>query len=174
MYLARRWRQGGVSQLELVVSIVLFAIFVTVFLERALYYQEYAEMTAMEMTVANMRSGLRYKVADLIMANRLSEIPTLADENPITWLGSKPDNYLGEYETAPQSDTAGKWYFDRTQRELVYTVNNGRHFVPSIGEDFTLRYRAMPVQALTGNPKDGPRPQKWINLVQLREYAWLR
>jgi hypothetical protein len=52
---------------------VLIAIVAGVLLERALYYQEYAEMTAMKMTVANMRSGLRYKVADLIMNNRLSE-----------------------------------------------------------------------------------------------------
>jgi hypothetical protein len=174
MHWARRWRQAGASQLELVVSLVLFGIFLTVFLERTLYYQEYAEMTAMEMTIANMRSGLRYKVADLMLNNRLSEISTLADENPITWLGSKPENYLGEYETPPQSETAGKWYFDQRQRELVYTVNNGRHFVPSIGEDFTLRYRAMPVRAPAANSTDGPRPQTWITLVQLHEYSWLR
>src|SRR3954467_10401923 len=124
----RRWRQQGTSQLELVVSLVLIAIFVIVLLERTLYYQEYAEMTAMEMTVANMRSGLRYKVADLIMNNRMSEIATLADENPIAWLSSRPENYLGEYDAAPETDTAGKWYYDRTKRELVYTLNNWRHF----------------------------------------------
>src|SRR3954471_23387158 len=109
MHWARRWRQAGASQLELVVSIVLFGIFVTVFFERTLYYQEYAEMTAMEMTVANMRSGLRYKVADLLMNNRTSEIATLVDENPITWLSSRPDNYLGEYDSAPGAVTQGKW-----------------------------------------------------------------
>ena len=85
---SRRSPQGGASRLELVVSIVLVGIFATVFLERTLYYQEYAEMTAMEMTVANMRTGLRYKVAELIMNNRMSEIATLADENPMTWLSS--------------------------------------------------------------------------------------
>ena len=86
MHWARRWRQAGASQLELVVSIVLFGIFVTVFLERTLYYQEYAEMTAMEMTLANMRSGLRYRVADLMMNNRLSEISTLADPGVVAKL----------------------------------------------------------------------------------------
>jgi hypothetical protein len=166
--------QRGVSWVELIVSVVLLTIFLVVFLERALYYQEYGEMTAMEMTVANMRTGLRYKVADLIMNNRLSEIATLADENPIHWLSSRPENYLGEYGAAPGTDVAGKWYFDRTQRELVYTVNNRRHFMPGSGGDYTLRYRAMPVQALQTDSANGSRQQKWISLVQVQEYAWLR
>jgi general secretion pathway protein G len=166
--------QRGVSWVELIVSIALLTIFLLVFLERALYYQEYGEMTAMEMTVANMRTGLRYKVADLIMNNRLSEIATLADENPINWLSSRPDNYLGEYDAEPITDIAGKWYFDRTQRELVYTVNNRRHFVPGSGGDYTLRYRAMPVQAQQAAAANGSRSQKWISLVQVQEYVWLR
>lgn len=166
--------QRGVSWVELIVSIVLLTIFLVVFLERALYYQEYAEMTAMEMTVANMRTGLRYKVADLIMNNRLSEIATLADENPVNWLASQPENYLGEYDALPPVDVAGKWYFDRMQRELIYTVNNRRHFVPGSGGDYTLRYRAMPVQAQQAAAANGSRPQKWISLVQLQDYAWLR
>src|SRR5579859_3235109 len=166
--------QRGVSWVELIVSIVLLTIFLLVFLERALYYQEYGEMTAMEMTVANMRTGLRYKVADLIMNNRLSEIATLADENPINWLASPPENYLGEYDAAPPTDVAGNWYFDRTQRELVYTVNNRRHFVPGSGGDYTLRYRAMPVQAQQAATANGSRSQKWISLVQVQGYVWLR
>src|SRR6185369_8749308 len=114
--------QGGASQLELVVSMVLFAVFLIVFAERAFYYQEYGEKAAMEMTVVNMRTGLRYKVADLIMNNRVSEIPTLADENPMDWLADKPENYLGEFDGAPQQAAAGKWFYDKRNRELVYTV----------------------------------------------------
>jgi len=163
----RRARQRGAGRLELAVSITLFAIVAAVFLERILYYQDYAEMTAMEMTVANMRSGLRYKVADLIMNNRLSEISTLIDENPIRWLSSLPENYLGEYDAAPQTAIEGKWYFDRTKHELVYTPNNRRHFVPSSGEHSILRYRAMPIKPQFSLPK-GSRPQTWVSLVQLQ------
>ena len=161
-------RQRGASRSELAVSIVLIAIVAGVLLERSLYYQEYAEMTAMKMTVANMRSGLRYKVADLIMNNRLSEISTLIDENPIRWLSSPPENYVGEYDAAPQPAIAGKWYFDRTKHELVYTPNNRRHFVPSSGEDFILRYRAMPIQAPQVNQPQAVQSQTWVSLVQLQ------
>ncbi len=71
--------QRGASFVEFSVSMALMAIFVGVLLERALYYQEYAEKTAMESTVKNIRTGLRYKIADLILANRMSDIPSLAD-----------------------------------------------------------------------------------------------
>ena len=59
---SRRWSQDGASYLEMVVSMVLLAIFLIVFLEKAFYYQEYGEMTAMQMTVANMRTGLKYRI----------------------------------------------------------------------------------------------------------------
>jgi hypothetical protein len=165
--------QGGASQLELVVSMVLFAVFLIVFAERAFYYQEYGEKAAMEMTVVNMRTGLRYKVADLIMNNRVSEIPTLADENPMDWLAEKPENYLGEFDGAPQQAAAGKWFYDKRNRELVYTVNNRRHFVPSAGEDFTVRYRAERIQAAKDTVLPASHPQVWVNLVQPRDYTWL-
>ena len=171
---SRRSPQGGASRLELVVSIVLVGIFATVFLERTLYYQEYAEMTAMEMTVANMRTGLRYKVAELIMNNRMSEIATLADENPMTWLSSRPDNYLGEYDSVPDAATHGKWYYDRTAHELVYTLNHSRHFVPSGGQDFSVRYRSMPIKPRQREDSKDPSRQTWITLAQLQGYEWLR
>ena len=91
----------------------------------------------MESTAENIRTGLRYKVADLILANRASEIPTLADENPMNWLGERPPNYLGELDSAPADEPKGQWYFDRRNRELVYTVNNRRHFSPSMYRDFS-------------------------------------
>ena len=169
----QRGPQGGASQLELVVSIVLFAVFMIVFAEKAFYYQEYGEKAAMEMTVANMRTGLRYKVADLIMNNRVSEIPTLADENPMDWLSDKPENYLGEFDGMPRDGAAGKWFYDKRHRELVYTVNNRRHFVPLAGQDFTIRYRAQRVPAPQSASTPASRAQVWVSLVQPREYTWL-
>ena len=169
---SRHWRQRGASQLELAVSIVLFAIFLVVFLERAFYYQEYAEKLAMEMTVANMRTGLRYQIADLIINNRLSEIPTLADENPVNWLAGQPENYLGEFDSPPRDGTAGKWFYDKRNRELVYTVNNRRHFVPSSGQDFTIRYRAARIQGPARSSSRTTGAQAWVELRQLQGYSW--
>jgi len=164
-----RGGQGGASYLEFIVSFVLFAIFLIVFMERAFYYQAVAERTALEMTVANMRTGLRYKVADLMLKNRMSEIPTLADENPINWLDERPENYLGEFDAAPQAGTTGKWYYDRRGHELVYTVNNRRHFVPLDGGSFDIRYRPTRVRSVD----ETASAQVWVSLMQVQGYRWV-
>jgi general secretion pathway protein G len=161
--------QAGSSLVEFAVCIALFGVFVAVFLERGLYYQEQAEKTAMEMTVENMRTSLRYRIADLMLASRMSEIPTLADENPMGWLAEKPANYLGELDMPPGDQAKGNWYYDKKRRELVYLVNNRRHFVPSTYRDFTVRYRLMPILP----EKGAVERQVWIGLVSVSDYSWL-
>jgi general secretion pathway protein G len=170
--LVARAHQCGASFLEFAVCMALAGIFVGVLLERALYYREYAEKTAMESTAENIRTGLRYKVADLILANRASEIPALADENPMNWLAEKPPNYLGELDSAPADEPKGEWYFDTHKRELVYTVSNRRHFSPSIYRDFSVRYRAMRVSSGTVTESSPGSADTWVSLVLMGEYDW--
>src|SRR5712664_2312082 len=169
-----RGDQCGASFVEFAVCMALIGIFVGVLLERSLYYQEYAEKTAMESTAQNIRTGLRYKVADLILANRVSAIQTLADENPMDWLAEKPPNYLGELDSAPTDEPKGQWYFDKRDRELVYTVDNRRHFSPSMYRDFTVRYRAMRVSTGTVTESSPGSADTWVSLVLLGEYDWFK
>ena len=169
-----RGAQCGASFVEFTVCIALMGIFVGVLLERSLYYQEYAEKTAMESTAQNIRTGLRYKVADLILANRVSEIQTLADENPMNWLAERPPNYLGELDSAPADEPKGQWYFDRRNRELVYTVNNRRHFSPSSYRDFGVRYRAMRVSVGAVTDRSPNLAGTWVSLVLVAEYGWFQ
>src|SRR6185436_752920 len=157
--------QCGATFVEFVVAIALISIFVGVLMERALYYQEYAEKTAMEMTAKNIRTGLRYKVADLILDNRMAEISTLADENQLNVIPDKPPNYLGELDSAPMVHPKGQWYFDRRNRELVYTVNNRRHFSPSSYRDFSVRYRLMRTSAGAVTDSSARNGGTWISLV---------
>jgi prepilin-type N-terminal cleavage/methylation domain-containing protein len=165
-------RHRGFSLFELVVAIALVAVFAGVLLQRMLYLQEYAEMTAMDLNVANMRTGLRYKTGDLLMRDEVSEIPTLADENPVNWLEKHPENYLGEFELRPDADLRGKWYFDKTRHELVYTVNNRRHFLPASDQDYALRWHAVRQRAKDGNIVGGQSNVQWVALVQVAGGRW--
>lgn len=169
-----RGDQCGASFVEFAVCMALMAIFVGVLLERALYYQEYAEKAAMESTAENIRTGLRYKVADLILANRVPEIPALADENPMNWLAEGPPNYLGELDSAPADEPKGQWYFDKRNQELVYTVNNRRHFSPSTYRDFSVRYRTMRVSAGAVTDSSPNFAGTWVSLVLVSEYGWFQ
>src|SRR5258708_18959584 len=98
---AKKQPQRGFSLFEFVVAITIVVIFGGVLLQRMLYLQEAAEMTAMDMTVANLRTGLRYKTGDLLIRDKVSEIATLADENPVNWLRCPPANYLGAWHRNP-------------------------------------------------------------------------
>ena len=165
-------QQRGFSLFELVAAIAIMGVFGGVLLQRMLYVQEYAEMTAMELTVANVRTGLRYKTGDLLIRGKVSEIATLADENPVNWLQNHPENYLGEFDLKPDTDLRGKWYFDKTRHELVYTINNRRHFIPASGQDYALRWQAVRLPVKEENISGSRGKMQWVALVQDAGGRW--
>lgn len=166
-------RQSGASRLELLVAAAVLAVVAVALLERLSFYQEYAEKAAMDLTIASMRAGMRSEVAGLLIADRVSEIQTLADRNPMSWLKSAPENYLGELDGPPAEEPRGKWYFDRKRRELVYTANNRRHFTPSVYRDYTVRVRPMRLLSIADPARAGrPKEPEWVALVVVNDYRW--
>ena len=170
------WQQGakygqvGVSLLEFAVAATVLGVLAVTFLGRLLYAEEYAEKTAMELNIANMRAGLRAQVGALLIADRASEITALAGGNPTLWLNAQPENYMGEYRGQPAENTRGAWYFDTVRRELVYTANSQRHFVPSPTQGHTVRLKIVPI-AHTGSPLS-PREPGWVELAIVNDYRW--
>lgn len=116
-----RRRQIGFTLFELLGIILLVSALSLLLYDRFLGYQALAEKTAMEMTVINMRSGLRLRVAELMMGGKLEEIAGLVHENPISWLAAPPSNYIGALQNPEQhAIPANAWYFDTRRHELVY------------------------------------------------------
>jgi type II secretory pathway pseudopilin PulG len=115
---------------ELLVVIVIVGILVAVAIERLWAYLEVAEKTAVAQTVGYLRSALNLQFAYLVVRGRGSSgAEALARQNPMDWLSTKPDNYLGEFSgTLPANVPAGIWYFDTRSRELVYIVKFKNHF----------------------------------------------
>jgi hypothetical protein len=165
-------RKRGFGVFEFLVAIAIVGVFSGVLLQRMFYLQEVAEMTAVDLTVANLRTGLRYKTADLLVRDKVPEIATLADENPVNWLESPPENYLGEFDLRPDTDLRGKWYFDKTRHELVYTVNNRRHFLPASDQNYALRWHAVRVQAKEQSNSGSKSNPVWVALVQIAGGHW--
>ncbi|HTN65137.1 MAG TPA: type II secretion system protein, partial [Burkholderiaceae bacterium] len=88
-------RAHGASRLELLIAVIVIGIVAGLLLERLTRYQEYAEKTVMEATIANLRSGLRVRVAELMVGGQMGRMGDLLRENPITWLAAPPANYAG-------------------------------------------------------------------------------
>lgn len=125
---SRAWtpeqRQTGFTLLELMAAIVIISVLAAVLLNRLAYYQEMAERAAMESMVRTIKTGLQFRLAELIIANRQAEAAALEAEDPVRWLDTRPANYGGAYGA---STDRGKWYFDAPGRQLVYVVNTGDH-----------------------------------------------
>ncbi len=165
-----RRRHAGFSLLEVVVGITIVALLGMVLSERMLRYQEYAEKTAMEVTARNIQTGLRLRVADLMMTDRMHEIDRLLQENPMTWLETPPPNYLGERSDSGQdAAVAGNWYFDSARREVVYAPLHRQFFEPQVPGNSSIRYRISAVAVANGN---GTRRVEGLTLLLLSPYKW--
>jgi len=125
-------RANGFTLFEFVVVIIIISTLGAVLLDRMLFYQEATEKAAMEQLVGTLRSALRFQIADKLIKGKAQTIPGLAEDNPMHWLAEQPVNYVGE-RFAPNAGEVpkGNWYFDLKDRQLVYVVSRGGHFIPN-------------------------------------------
>lgn len=165
-------KEKGLTLFELAVVAAILGILALVLLDRVLVYQEMAEKTVVELTAMNMRSGMRYRVAELMVHNQEGEIAAMVGENPVKWLEAPPPNYLGEL-SGPQENEIfpGNWYFDKNERELHYRVKRERHFVSGPSGKHELRFR---VTSSTKRAEAGgaEMPVQGVTLTLVEPYRW--
>ncbi len=160
--------ERGFSLLELVVSLTVAAVLVGVFLDRALYYREQAEKSAMERVALDLRSSVNLRVAELVLRSSFGELAALPEQNPLDLLEQKPTNYLGVLPLPPGAEIRpGNWYFDKFSKEVVYYVDSGRYFAS--GEKGRMRV-AWRVKLVQGT--DGAAAPRWARLELVQPYRW--
>jgi general secretion pathway protein G len=146
-------RQAGSGWIEFAVVAVLLSTFAAVLMNALLTYQALAEKTAVELTIMNMRTGLRYRIASLIVDGRSGEVAALGGANPVAFLERPPSGYLGEVDAAGSDAELprGGWRFELPRRELVYRVNREGGFEPAGEGEKVIRLR------VESSPGDGSR-----------------
>jgi hypothetical protein len=162
-------RERGSSLFEFFIAAGVISLIAALLLDRLLSYQEYAQKAAMELTVVNMRSGLRLRVAELMTQDRLHEVGKLVNENPVRWLESPPPNYLGELaHPVPKTLPQGNWYFDTTTRELVYLPHDNRFFTaPWRDRKEAMRFQVISVRQALGKGEGSESRIEWVTLAHI-------
>lgn len=167
--LGMRNRHRGFSLVELSIVLALVAIFVAIFLDRALYYRELAEKSAMEQVALDLRSSVNLRVAELVLENRFGDLPGLAAANPMDLLPGAPPNYLGVLpDRGLQDVVTGSWYFDKNAKEVVYFVDLGNNFESAWPSTRRVAWHVV----LVSGPDGAKAPPQWARLELVRPYRW--
>lgn len=173
-----RARCDGFSLLELVVVVVLIAFLMVIAIARLLALQAEAERVAMETVLGTLRSALGMKVAESIVRHQLSGLAAFEASNPMDQLAELPTNYLGEIERPdPNRLEDGTWYFDRSDRTLVYLVRNKAHFSGGAANPPRARFA---IRLLYGDKNRNGRFDAGVDSVEglrlgpVEPYKWLR
>lgn len=119
---AKPLRQLGASRLELLLVVIIISLLAGWLLHTLRFYQELTEKTVIESTIVNLRSGLRLKIAELIIKGEGERQLALAHSNPVQLLEQPPRGYLGEMRQ-PGKLPPGSWYYEQDRAELVYIPN---------------------------------------------------
>ncbi|EQD53764.1 hypothetical protein B2A_06265 [mine drainage metagenome] len=164
-------RVRSVSLLELVIVVILVAIFIRVAIDRIWPLRIVAEKTAVVEVRGAIESALGITVAARIARGApLAAIAQLAGSNPIRFLAAPPDNYLGSFaHPGRHRIPGGSWYFNRSRRTLVYVVRFDSHFTSSLPGRKRIRFR---VEAVYRGRGHAPDDLAGIRLVELNRYVW--
>jgi hypothetical protein len=162
-----RNQHAGASRLEIMVVVFILTIVAGWLLHTMRFYQELAEKTSVEATAMNMRSGLRLKIAELIVKGNLEQQSQFAKKNPVQFLEHLPAGYLGEMKT-PGILPPGSWYFDQNSSELVYIPKLSSNLLietgTSVANGISLRWQIR--------QPDGSSGFSFVDVELVTSYKW--
>lgn len=105
--------------LEFCVLAAVIAVCGVVLLRVVAGVQQEAERLAVELTIRNINSGMELQQADRIMAGRENTLGELMAQNPVSWLRTPPDGYVGEGR-CDERLLEGQWAWDVSRKTLNY------------------------------------------------------
>ena len=167
--------QRGFTLIELVIVVTLIVVLMALFFNRALFYMEQAEKTAMEQVVGSIQSALTLQYGQILTRGKSSDVAALAQDNPMNWLQKKPRNYSGEfYDLTPLAVESGNWVFDLKSRELVYVVRTANYFKPGKDGKKWIRFHVAVNHEKSRLPSLQNAPPELTGIVfePIEPYSW--
>ena len=165
---AFRLRRSGIALHELTIVIGIVAVLVMVLLKSVQSYQAQAERAAAQQVIVVLRSALQLQVVMLIAQGRQAEFAALAMQNPMDLLARKPDNYQGEFDAPLAGVIApGKWYFDRSDRKLIYFYNTQHSLSDIYKNQLSLKMKLVSIRSNSDQKQNDGDMISGVSLEQL-------
>lgn len=164
----------GFTLLELVIVIIIVSILFVIAANRLLVLQATAERAAMMNVLGTLRSAIGMDIAQHVLRQDVDGLVALRGRNPMDWLAQTPHNYAGE-ASDPVTVQAGSWYFDPTERALVYRVEHAEHFSTSLPGPARARFRielAYDDNNANGRYDAGRDTVYGLRLAEMEPYRW--
>lgn len=123
-------RHRGFTIIETLVVVIAIGVLAGFALDRMLPLIGRAQRAAFLQTRADLQSALLLEAADRITRGEAHTLADLAGTNPMALLLVPPANYEGEL-AAPDDGASlprASWFYDETNRRLVYRVGKYTHF----------------------------------------------
>ena len=166
MYIAHRWIDRNLTRLELIMALTLIAVFIGYFLRETENLFDAAEQRLIDGTVANIQTALSLQSAIYQARGDTASVLAMEGMNPFEVMSasptdmnafvgtalegvrarqyaiSAPANYAGviDFSSGDETLEPGKWYFDISRRELVYSPRSSGSEVNPWGRAPLLRF----------------------------------
>ena len=158
---------AGITTIEFAATLALLGIFAAFLLNRLAVYEELAEKTTVDITISQIRDGIRHDLIRSLLQSRIPPVATMLERNPVTWLAQPPQAYMGEFPALPPVPKPGAWYFLNKEKELVYVPKQSAHLTTRGEATPCLRWRLKPagsagLEALEGVRIDAQPAYTWF------------
>jgi len=136
------WWRAGVTLLELVIVIALIGVLTTVAARRLLVLRADAARAALSQRLGGLRAAVSLEMLTRISGGRDAELGELAGSNPMEMLVEPPRSYVGAFDAPdPSAMPPGRWYFDRSEKLLVYRVRYADRFESELAAPPRVAFR---------------------------------
>jgi type II secretory pathway pseudopilin PulG len=185
--MAGRRLKRDLSRLELGLALSILLVLVAVALHLMQRTMAWAERTALDTTLAELRSELDLRAATLLVRGDLQALAALARANP--WPSrartkappspgryTRQAGYLGELPGPdPTEIDGGLWYFDTVALALVYRVRHGERLTSPLPGPPRVRFTVrLEFRDVDGDRVFDPGRDEFqgVALVPLEPYGW--
>jgi len=157
------------------VVIIIISIIGLVAVNRFWQWSVVAERASLQTVVGTLRTALGLETSRLAMRRQLDKLPAYVDTNPMKLLAQTPHNYVGEIKNEKQPVEDGSWYFDSSNRLLVYRLKYTDGFSSVLKVPPRIRYHIKLVY--TDNNHNGRYDRNaddlgGLDLVANEPYRW--